>query len=268
MANVVPPTGQAAYFSKLSLFTEYGTLDQNLAHLAGITAAMLDAENCSIMLIEGDGQTDDRLVVCANVGHLSAAAYRESAVKNQGVAGHVLATGIALRVDDISNSIFHECARHPADPRRSLMCAAIHIQSKMVGVINVSGRKAKGPFQESHLQLLEVIGLFVGKSIQVSQLQSMLDSRFAQMAVLQEAANKIGSSLAAGLPNPDQVAKIMAKSFYKEMTRAGFGSRQIINAASELITQLSGNLNRHSKRLGKDYQRDSHEPCPVIEPPN
>ena len=45
------------------------------------------------------------------------------------------------------------------------------------------------------------------------------------------------------------MANILAKSFFKEMTRAGFGSSQIVNAASEIIAQLSGSLNRHSRRL-------------------
>jgi hypothetical protein len=54
------------------------------------------------------------------------------------------------------------------------------------------------------------------------------------------------------MQNPDQVAKILAKSFYKEMTRAGFGPSQIVNAASEIIEQLSGSLNRHSKRMERE----------------
>ena len=246
------PLSQTPHFPDLAVFVERGTLDENLHQLAGTTSLMLAAENCSIMLIESDSEAGARLVVCACAGPMPAAAYRESPGPHQGVAGHVMATGVPIRVDDIATSRFAGCARRMADPRRSLMCAPIRMHSEMLGVINVSGREASGPFEAHELKLLEVIALFIGKSIQVSQLQSMLDSRFAQMAVVQEAKKGLGNSLAAGLPNPDQVAKIMAKSFYKEMTRAGFGSRQIINAASEIITQLSGNLQRHSKRLGPD----------------
>ena len=137
------------------------------------------------------------------------------------------------------------------------MCAPIRLNERLVGVVNVSGRKADGGFKMAELKLLEAMALFIGKSIQVSQLQSMLNSRFAQMAVIQDAAQGLRATLAEALPNPDQVAKIMAKSFYKEMTRAGFGSRQIINAASEIITQLTGNLQRHSKRLGTRDQSEA-----------
>lgn len=251
------PLAQTPHFPDLAVFVERGTLDENLQQLAGTTSLMLAAENCSIMLIESDSEAGARLVVCACAGPMPAAAYRESPGPHQGVAGHVMATGVPLRIDDITTSEFAGCARRIADPRRSLMCAPIRMHAEMLGVLNVSGRKAGGPFDEHELKLLEMTALFIGKSIQVSQLQSMLDSRFAQMAVVQEATKDLGNSLAAGLPNPDQVAKIMAKSFYKEMTRAGFGSRQIINAASEIITQLSGNLQRHSKRLGQEDDADA-----------
>jgi hypothetical protein len=45
------------------------------------------------------------------------------------------------------------------------------------------------------------------------------------MTLIQEAQQNIGRSLKSVLRNPDQIAKIVAKSFFKEMTRAGFGSK-------------------------------------------
>ncbi len=59
----------------------------------------------------------------------------------------------------------------------------------------------------------------------------------------------MGASLGSAFHNPDQVAKIYAKSFYKEMARGGFGANQIISAASEIISQLNDNLEQHSKRI-------------------
>lgn len=49
--------------------------------------------------------------------------------------------------------------------------------------------------------------------------------------------------------DPGNVANILTKSFYKEMTRAGFSSSQIIYAASEIITRLDGKLQRYNKRM-------------------
>jgi hypothetical protein len=107
-------------------------------------------------------------------------------------------------------------------------------------------------FKPGDLNLLDAVALFIGKSIQTMQLQNLLNSRFAQMALIQETQKNIGHSLESILHNPDQIAKIMAKSFYKEMTRAGFGSSQIINVASDIIAQLNTSLQRHSKRMGRE----------------
>jgi hypothetical protein len=49
--------------------------------------------------------------------------------------------------------------------------------------------------------------------------------------------------------NPDEVARILAKSFFKEMTGAGFGEAQIVQAASEIIGQLNSSVQRHRRRL-------------------
>lgn len=70
-------------------------------------------------------------------------------------------------------------------------------------------------FNPVDLNLLNVVALFIGKSIQTLQLQSILNSRFAQLA-LAEAENNIGASLGSVFLNPDKVAKIFAKSFTKK----------------------------------------------------
>ena len=249
MANTVRPYSEAR---QLSQFAESATLDENLGALAETATQLLGCEYCSIMLAERQGEQDASLTIWASAGSLPQAAYREVAGKDQGIAGSVLASGESLLLADIGASAFTGRARRLEDPRRSLMCVPIRLGAAVLGVINVSGRHAGSAFEPYELTLLETLGLCVARVVQVAQLQSVLNSRFAQMAVIHEAAIGLGNALVGGSPNPDQVAKIMAKSFYREMTRAGFGSRQIINAASEIITQLSGNLQRHSKRLGRD----------------
>lgn len=236
----------------LSNFLEQGNLDDNLLHLAEMTAKILNSENCSIMLLN-DGELDDlRMRVCACYGPLPAAAYKESIGKGDGIAGRVIASGQSLLIEDISHSEFARWARHANDPRKSLISSPITINRRIVGVVNVNGHLRGDTFTLADLNLLDVVALFIGKSIQVIQMQNILNSRFAQLALVREAEKNLGEPLDAVLQNPDQVAKILAKSFYKEMARAGFGSNQIINAASEIIAQLSGGLQRHSKRMARE----------------
>ena len=229
----------------LASFLEGESFDDNMQRLAATAASVLNAENCSLMLLNDGDAESPRMRVCSTSGPLPAAAYRESAGTGDGIAGHVIATGKPLLIEDIEHSEFAQQARRGKDPRKSLLSVLVSIN----GAINASEHRLGRPFNVDDLRLLEVVAMFVGKAIQVVQLRSILNSRFAQMALVQAANSEIGNAIASTLPDPDQMANILAKSFFKEMTRAGFGSSQIVNAASEIIAQLSGSLNRHSRRL-------------------
>lgn len=247
----------------LSNFLEEGNLDDNLLQLAERTAKILNVENCSIMLLS-DGESENlRMRVCASYGLFPDAAYKESIGKGEGIAGRVIATGRSILIEDISHSDLAAKARRIDDPRKSLISSPITINRRIVGVVNVSGRAREDIFKQTDLNLLEVVALFIGKSIQTMQLQNILNSRFAQLALLQETEKNLDGQLQAVLHNPDQVARILAKSFYKEMTRAGFGSKQIINVASEIISQLSGSLQRHDKRMSRGKAESPNTPPPA-----
>ncbi|BBP05261.1 GAF domain-containing protein [Sulfuriferula plumbiphila] len=228
-----------------------GSLEHSLAQLATLAADTLDAARCSIMLfIEGDGEAM-RLRVCAAHGALPEAAFTQTVARGEGIAGHVAASGVALLVEDIEQSDFASCARRPGVGTHSLMTAPISVNRKPIGVINLSEPNSATPFTQADLALLEIVALFVGKSIQAVQLQNLLNSRFAQIALVQDAEKAIGGVMLSSAYDTDKMAKIVAKSFFREMTQAGFGSSQIIQAASEIISQLSSSLHKHSKRLDK-----------------
>ncbi|PTR09169.1 GAF domain-containing protein [Nitrosospira sp. Nsp5] len=243
----------------ISCFLEEGNFDDNLLQLAEKTAKILGASNCSIMLLNDGESQNPRMRVCASYGPLPAAAYKESVRKGEGIAGHVVATGKSLFIEDINKSEFANRARRTNDPHKSLLCSPIRINTCIAGVVNVTGCDNEASFKPGDLNLLDVIALFIGKSIQTIQLQSILNSRFAQLALIQETQKNMNNSLGSTLHNPDQIAKIMAKSFYKEMTRLGFGSGQVINVASDIIDQLNANLQRHSKRMKRGQKESPDE---------
>ncbi len=232
-----------------SFLDTQGNLELSLGQLAEMAAKILNAEHCSIMLLDEEEKDELKLRVFGNFGGLPDAAFKQITKKGEGISGHVLATGQPLLVEDIEKSEFATVARRLSAGSKSLISAPIVLRRNIVGVINVSDPKSKRPFNLDDLHLLDVVALFVGKSVQVAQLQSILNSRFAQIALAQEANNAIGDAMAFVSDNPNQLAKILAKSFFKEMSKAGFSSTQIIHAASEIINQLNSNLSKHSKRL-------------------
>ena len=225
----------------LRAFVFEGSLEDSLQGQARECARLLDADSCSIMLLSGGATEEDgRLRVHAHAGapgdRLPAAALEASIGRGAAICGQVLASGQALLVEDIGKSAYALLARRPGDPGRSMMSAPIRIDGRTVGVANVAG---KG-FTETDLVLFEVVCLFIGKSIQVAQLQHLLASRFAREALAHEAE---GPALTA-YRNPEQVARILARSFYKELTRAGFEAPQIVGATSEIIDQLNNKLHK------------------------
>lgn len=243
----------------LSNFLEQGTLDENIQQLAELTAKILNAENCSIMLLNDGEPGNLKMRICGSVGFLPAAAFKESIGLDNSIAGCVVSAGKSLLIEDISQSRFFDKARRHDDPRKSLITSPITINQRIVGVVNVCGHLRGDIFTEADLGLLEVVALFIGKSIQAVQLQSILNSRFAQMALMRESDKSVvaavnADSVSATVHNGDKIAKILAKSFYKEMARTGLAPSQIINAASEIIAQLNISLHRHNKRLKREEQ--------------
>jgi GAF domain-containing protein len=228
----------------LQHFLAAGTLEESLHQQAAMTAAVLGAASCSIMLLGSGEGPDVRMSMYARHGQLPDAALKTSIGRGEGIAGRVLAKGVALLVPDIAKSDLAPLARGQEQVGASLMCAPIRIDGKIVGVINAASTAGQPAFGDTELRLLEVTALFIGKSIQVQQLQHLLDSRFAQMALLQEGKERVGESVRLAYRNPEDVAKILARSFFREMTKAGFESAQIVSAASELIEQLNLHLQK------------------------
>lgn len=234
-----------------SVATMSGSLDQNVSQLAATAAKILNADDCSIMLLDEGESGPLKLKVFATTGELPASAFSEGTEVSKSIAGQVVTSGQGLLIKNIERSDFACLARGGAYRGKSFISSPVAINANIIGAINVSSPRNRRAFTLDDLNMLDIVALFVGKSIQVMQLEGVLNSRFAQMALFQEAERTIDNALAGASANPTQMARILAKSFFREMTRAGFGSNQIISAASEIISQLSSSLRKHSKWLDR-----------------
>jgi signal transduction protein with GAF and PtsI domain len=224
-------------------------VETGLKDLASMTAQLLESQKCSIMLLQariiddqGNQKKEPYLRVFTHYGDLPKEAYEQITKLNDGIAGHVAATGECLLVKDISKSPFIKVARYVENHNKSLISAPIFISNKIIGVINVSDRLNNQTFQEQDLELLKIFALFVGKSIQIVELQNILQSRFIEIAVAKE-VEKRGNKISNLAPDPAKISKIVAKAIFKELDKGGFGPNQIINITTEILNLLQQKMN-------------------------
>jgi GAF domain-containing protein len=203
-----------------------------------------------MLLGSGEGSDDGadrRMSIVARHGDQPAVALSVSVAHGEGIAGGVLASGAALCVADLAGSPYAHLARRAGAPG-SLLCVPIRIDGAIVGVVNAANPASVSAFGDTELRMLDVVALFIGKAIQVQQLQRLLDSRFAQLALLLHTGQAGAVAPHTAYRNPEDVARILARSFFREMTKVGFEPPQIVGAASELIGQLNLQLQQEKKR--------------------
>ncbi|MDO9226091.1 MAG: GAF domain-containing protein [Pseudomonadota bacterium] len=236
---------------ELAGFEPNGRFEDNLYRLTCITGDAMAARRVSLMLLDTDSGKGVRLKLAAVYGELPEVAWRDDTPAEQGIAQHVLELGQCLHVQDIGHSRWRSLARRLGGTASFIACP-IQIAGKVAGVLNVSEPIERAHFTRSDLDTAEFAARLIGRSIHAARLDRMLDSRFAQMAFTLEGRADACSVVSMSSHEPDKVARMLAKAFFKEMRHCGFTPNQIIRAAGEIISELTGSLNRHKHRLDRE----------------
>lgn len=236
---------------ELAAFEVTGPFDDSLHRLTCIVGELLAANRVSLMLLDAAPGKGNHLKLAALYGELPEAAWKEEPGVGQGIAGQVLASGISIRVANIGRSTWKRQARH-ADETGGFLACPVLLAGRPAGVLNVSQPIDRSRFSATDLATAELAALLVSRAIQVGRLDRLLDSRFAQMAFTLEGANDACSVMSLTAHNPDKVAQMLARGFYRELRHCGFTPNQVIHAAGEIISELTRSLNRHKKRLGSE----------------
>ena len=241
-------TLRQAKLRELAGFQICGGFEDNLYRLTRIAGELLAAGRVSLMLLDSGHGKGSRLKLSALYGELPEAAWKEEQAPGQGVAGRVLASGVSARVNRIGRSAWKSTARRPDDAGAFMACP-LFLAGEPAGVLNISNPVDREIFSADDLAAAELAALLIARAIQVGRLERMLDSRFAQMALTLEGSANAYTVTALSAHDPDKVAKMLAKGFYKELRHCGFSTNQIIHAAGEIISELTGSLNRHARRM-------------------
>lgn len=240
-----------AKLCELAVFETTAQFEDGLGQLAERVADALGAGRVSIMLLDIGRAGGARLRLKAAHGELPAAAWKEEPTPGQGLAGQVLQSGKPLLLRDIHDSQWRHLARSAGTPG-ACMLSPIPLAGQPGGVLNISEPLAQASFTEDDLHTAELAATLLGRAIQVMQLTRLLDSRFAQMAFSLENSGETSKVLSLTAHEPEKVARMLAKAFYKEMRRCGFTSGQVVHAAGEIISELTGSLNRHKRRIARE----------------
>ena len=131
---------------------------------------------------------------------------------------------------------------------RDKMFVVLALNGKTIGVVQVSGPRDRPQFDEHDLTLLRILGTLVSRSVEADRLEKLVASPFARATIRRSSDQTIGDIVAQSVQNPSQLSKMLARSFYREMTRAGFDFSQIIGAATEIISELARNVRKHRDR--------------------
>ncbi len=239
------PTGSERLIEKLALIPDGGEVFHGVAPLlerwCARLAEVFEAEGTSAMVFDGEG-----LQLCAHYGDLPAVAYRDRVRQGEGIAGHVLASGKPLLVENIETSTYFSHARYPRNRGKSFLSVPLLREGKVAGIVNVRGGLGKA-YDTQELRALTIAGLLVGRDIQLVQMRGVLRSSFITMA-LEKTHRPDLNAMVKAAEDPGKLAKLLARSFYRELRRAGFASTQIIMAATEIISGLGASLRDGRKR--------------------
>jgi L-methionine (R)-S-oxide reductase len=234
---------------ELAGFQSAGRFEDNLYRVTCIVSDLLSARRVSLMLLDTGPGRGTRLRLAALYGELPEMAWKEEAPPGQGIAGQVFVSGEPLRVVRIERSRWKHAARRPEDGGSFLCCPVPVGSGPPAGVLNISNPIGRQAFSRADLHLAQVAATLTGRAIQLVRLDRLLDSRLAQMAFTLEGTQDAYSVMSLSAHEPDRVAGMLARAFFREMRHCGFSPNQIIHAAGEIISQLTSSLNRHKQRI-------------------
>lgn len=215
------------------LFAEIGvdgSLEVCLGELATTIGRILRVQECTIVLLTEDDGALDSSSVRTGFGTPPCVAQPNKKMTRQGVQ--------------------RAPRRAPgeAGPECGCMFSKIVLNGKVIGVVQAELPLQQKQFDKNDLDLFSILMPIVTKSIQVIRLQHLLRSRFSQVALVKSGDVPVSDILTLAMQNPNQTARILARSFYREMLSAGFSFNQIIFAATEVISELSASVRKHGQR--------------------
>lgn len=121
------------------------------------------------------------------------------------------------------------------------LSAPLRVHQKIIGYVCVAMGSGALPSAPVAPELFRTLCESLSRAIEHWQMRQMLASnRLAEAAgrAARPETNSLDACILQSVQNPERVARILARSFYKDLRKAGFGVKQIMLVASEMIAHL------------------------------
>jgi len=219
----------APWLARLNaLHVHHDTLDGLLRRAAELAVELLGAEQCVIAWI------------CEDKSAMQVRAHYDPRRNNCSL--------IKIRQPIPLPADLQECPRlefESGEVVAAICSAPLYINRQVVGFLClVRPSWSAGLEAELFAPLSEQIGF----AIEAQQLRYLLSSHYVSAASRDRGNNYPGPSVLRAVQNPEKVAKMIAKSFYKDLRKAGFATNQILMVASEIIGNLNEALQKTKAR--------------------
>jgi len=139
--------------------------------------------------------------------------------------------------------------------------AAAGAECECAGALRIGGRtvgylyarieaKRRGAAAGLDRALFDALAEQLAFAIEAQTLRQLLASRYATIALSRNdegdgtEPSALDANFLSAVTQPEKVARIIARSFYKDLRKAGFETRQILVVATELIDSLNAALRR------------------------
>lgn len=135
---------------------------QTLARISELLCELLEAEACSVMLLDGERR---RLLAKAAYGLRTERMHRLAFAVGEGVAGWVVERGEPALIADVDQDPRFVVLEGAKTPIVSLACVPIEARGERVGVLTAtSGRR--GAFEAHHVELLRFVARTIALDVQ------------------------------------------------------------------------------------------------------
>ncbi|GIV15044.1 MAG: hypothetical protein KatS3mg022_0479 [Armatimonadota bacterium] len=173
---------------------EGGDLQALLNMITRKAAEVMEAQACSLMLLDEDGQT---LVIRSSYGLPETIIEQTRVPWGQGIAGRVAASGQAMLITDPRKDprLAGEDVPYRDDIEASLCVPLRDSHGGVIGVLNIHRRKPAPIFTEQDMRLFGVFAMQAASAIKHAQLYRDLKQRVNELSVLSELSAAVNSTL-------------------------------------------------------------------------